>query len=86
MIDCLGTWLTAVIDRLGTWEEPLATWQGDFQDQLEDLIKAWQARRGLAVAVTTRSVGDWCRRTEVAGCLPSCWGWSTRKWLRQAMR
>ena len=49
MIDCLGTWLTAVIDRLGTWEEPLATWQGDFQDQLEDLIKrgrpvvAWQS-------------------------------------------
>jgi adenosylcobinamide kinase/adenosylcobinamide-phosphate guanylyltransferase len=52
MIDCLGTWLTAMIDRLGTWEEPLANWQGDFHDQLQDLIGAWQARRGLAVAVT----------------------------------
>ena len=52
MIDCLGTWLTAMIDRLGTWEEPLASWQGDFHDQLQDLIAAWQARRGLAVAVT----------------------------------
>ena len=30
MIDCLGTWLTAVIDRLGTWEEPLASWQERF--------------------------------------------------------
>ena len=52
MIDCLGTWLTAVIDRLGTWEEPLASWQGDFHDQLQDLITAWRARRGLALAVT----------------------------------
>jgi adenosylcobinamide kinase/adenosylcobinamide-phosphate guanylyltransferase len=52
MIDCLGTWLSAVIDRLGTWEEPPASWQGDFHDQLQDLIGAWQARRGLAVAVT----------------------------------
>jgi adenosylcobinamide kinase / adenosylcobinamide-phosphate guanylyltransferase len=52
MIDCLGTWLTAVIDRLGTWEEPLATWQDDFHHELQDLIKAWQARRGRAVAVT----------------------------------
>jgi adenosylcobinamide kinase / adenosylcobinamide-phosphate guanylyltransferase len=52
LIDCLGTWLTAVIDRLGTWDEPLATWQDDFHHQLQDLIKAWQARRGRAVAVT----------------------------------
>ena len=52
LIDCLGTWLTAVIDRLDTWEEPLPTWQGDFHDQLDDLVKAWQARPGLAVVVT----------------------------------
>jgi adenosylcobinamide kinase / adenosylcobinamide-phosphate guanylyltransferase len=52
LIDCLGTWLTAVIDRLGTWEEPLASWQGAFHDQLQDLITAWQARHGLALAVT----------------------------------
>ena len=52
MIDCLGTWLTAVIDRLGTWDEPLAAWEDDFHHELQDLIKAWQARRGTAVAVT----------------------------------
>ncbi len=23
MIDCLGTWLTATIDHLGTWDQPL---------------------------------------------------------------
>ena len=30
LIDCLGTWLTAVIDRLGTWEEPLRELAGRF--------------------------------------------------------
>jgi adenosylcobinamide kinase/adenosylcobinamide-phosphate guanylyltransferase len=52
MIDCLGTWLTAVIDRLDSWEEPMVHWQGDFHDRLQDLISAWQARQGLAIAVT----------------------------------
>lgn len=52
MVDCLGTWLTAMIDRLGTWEEPLRNWHADFQDQLNDLVEAWQTRRGLALAVT----------------------------------
>jgi len=52
LIDCFGTWLTALIDQLGTWEQPLASWQGEFQDQLEDLVKAWRERRGLAIAVT----------------------------------
>jgi adenosylcobinamide kinase/adenosylcobinamide-phosphate guanylyltransferase len=52
LIDCLGTWLTAVIDRLGTWEEPLPSWQSDFHDQLDDVVEAWRARTGLAVVVT----------------------------------
>jgi adenosylcobinamide kinase / adenosylcobinamide-phosphate guanylyltransferase len=52
LIDCLGTWLTAMIDRLGTWDEPLTNWQGDFHDQLDDLVTAWRARRGVAIAVT----------------------------------
>jgi adenosylcobinamide kinase / adenosylcobinamide-phosphate guanylyltransferase len=52
LIDCLGAWLTAIIDRLGAWEQPLASWHGDFQDRLDDLVQAWQARRGLAIAVT----------------------------------
>jgi adenosylcobinamide kinase / adenosylcobinamide-phosphate guanylyltransferase len=52
LIDCLGTWLTGVIDRLGTWEQPLASWQGTVDDHVDDLVEAWQARRGLALAVT----------------------------------
>jgi adenosylcobinamide kinase / adenosylcobinamide-phosphate guanylyltransferase len=52
MIDCLGTWLTAMVDRLGTWEQPLSSWQDDFQDQVGVLLDAWRARHGLAIAVT----------------------------------
>jgi adenosylcobinamide kinase / adenosylcobinamide-phosphate guanylyltransferase len=52
LIDCLGTWLTTVIDRLDTWEEPLPNWQDDFHDQVDKLVTAWRTRRGLAVAVT----------------------------------
>jgi adenosylcobinamide kinase/adenosylcobinamide-phosphate guanylyltransferase len=52
LIDCLGTWLTAVIDRLDTWEQPLGSWQSDFQDQLDDLVKAWRERSGQVIAVT----------------------------------
>ena len=55
LIDCLGTWLTAVIDRLGTWDEPLPNWQGEFRDQLEELVAAWQSRRGIAIAVTNEA-------------------------------
>lgn len=52
LIDCLGTWLTARIDQLGTWEAPLADWQQDLHDQVDDLVDAWRSCRGLAVAVT----------------------------------
>jgi adenosylcobinamide kinase / adenosylcobinamide-phosphate guanylyltransferase len=52
LIDCLGTWLTTVIDRLDTWEEPLPDWQDAFHDQVDKLVTAWRTRRGLAVAVT----------------------------------
>lgn len=52
LIDCLGTWLTAVIDDLGAWEAPLADWQHHLDDQIDDLLDAWRSCPGLAVAVT----------------------------------
>jgi adenosylcobinamide kinase/adenosylcobinamide-phosphate guanylyltransferase len=52
LIDCLGTWLTAIVDALGTWEQPLTEWEGDFHDQLNDLVDAWRSCAGRAVAVT----------------------------------
>ena len=52
LIDCLGTWVTAVVDQLGTWDEPLAPWQHRFDDHLEELIDAWRRADGPLVAVT----------------------------------
>jgi adenosylcobinamide kinase/adenosylcobinamide-phosphate guanylyltransferase len=52
MIDCLGTWLTATIDEMGTWAAPLPDWQDDFGLRLDQVVEAWQAYPGTAVAVT----------------------------------
>ena len=52
LIDCLGTWVTAVVDQLGTWDQPLVTWQHRFDDHLDALIDAWRAAGGPLVAVT----------------------------------
>jgi adenosylcobinamide kinase/adenosylcobinamide-phosphate guanylyltransferase len=52
LIDCLGTWVTALIDELGTWDEPLPTWKHRFDDQLTALLGAWQATDRVIVAVS----------------------------------
>ncbi len=52
LIDCLGTWVTAVVDQLGTWDEPLARWTHRFDDHLDALIEAWRSASGPLVAVT----------------------------------
>ena len=52
MIDCLGTWLTAIIDQLGSWDAPLTDWQDDLGRELDQVVEAWQTYPGTAVAVT----------------------------------
>ena len=52
LIDCLGTWVTAVVDGLGTWDQPRATWRNRFDVHVDALVEAWRAHPGLAVAVT----------------------------------
>ncbi len=52
LVDCLGTWVGAVVDDLGTWEQPLPTWQDRFDVGLDALVEAWRAHPGLLVAVT----------------------------------
>lgn len=52
LLDCLGTWLTAVVDGLGTWDLPLPEWQPAFDAELAALVQAWREVPGLAVAVT----------------------------------
>lgn len=52
LLDCLGTWVTAVIDALGTWDEPYARWRHRFEPRVDDLVNAWAAAPGPLVAVT----------------------------------
>lgn len=52
LIDCLGTWVTAVVDELGTWEAPLTHWQADFDLRLDALVQAWTTCPATLVAVT----------------------------------
>lgn len=52
LIDCLGTWVTAVVDDLGTWDERLAAWENRFDRELDRLERAWRAAPGPVVAVT----------------------------------
>jgi adenosylcobinamide kinase / adenosylcobinamide-phosphate guanylyltransferase len=52
LIDSLGSWLTAALDRLEAWQAPPEAWTEAFDDQLEDLVDAWLSCRQPAVAVT----------------------------------
>ena len=55
MVDSLGTWLTATVDRFGTWDRPLAAWQDRFDAELAELTDAWATHPGPAVAVTNEA-------------------------------
>jgi adenosylcobinamide kinase/adenosylcobinamide-phosphate guanylyltransferase len=52
LVDCLGTWLTAVVDGMDTWDVPLTRWQDAFDARLDALVAAWRTVPGTAVAVT----------------------------------
>ncbi|HZA03158.1 MAG TPA: bifunctional adenosylcobinamide kinase/adenosylcobinamide-phosphate guanylyltransferase [Propionibacteriaceae bacterium] len=52
MIDSLGSWLTAVLDRLEAWSAPAEAWSDAVADQVTDLVDAWRSCRRTAVAVT----------------------------------
>jgi adenosylcobinamide kinase / adenosylcobinamide-phosphate guanylyltransferase len=52
MIDSLGSWLTAALDRLEAWSAPPEVWADGLTDQVGDLVDAWRSCRRIAVAVT----------------------------------
>ena len=52
MIDSLGSWVTAVLDRLEAWSAPPEAWSDAYDDQVTDLVEAWRSCRRVAVAVT----------------------------------
>lgn len=52
LVDCLGTWVTALINGLDGWETPAALWRPRFDAAVDALCQAWSAADGPAVAVT----------------------------------
>jgi adenosylcobinamide kinase/adenosylcobinamide-phosphate guanylyltransferase len=52
LLDCLGTWLTRLIDDLQGWERPPADWAADWRAAADILLESWRALRYDAVAVT----------------------------------
>ncbi len=51
IIDCLGTWLTGLVDRAGLWEDRLAA-QRLLERERAELVDAVAQTRRLVVAVT----------------------------------
>jgi adenosylcobinamide kinase/adenosylcobinamide-phosphate guanylyltransferase len=52
LLDCLGTWLTRLIEDLDGWQRPRAGWEADWRVAVDDLVAAWRDVPHLAVAVT----------------------------------
>jgi len=52
LIDCLGTWLTSVIDELDGWDQLRDDWEPVLHDRLADTVEAISEHRGTVVAVT----------------------------------
>lgn len=52
LIDCLGTWLTGVLDELDVWEAPREDWQAGLHARTSALVAAWTRCPHDVVAVT----------------------------------
>jgi len=51
LVDCLGTWLSGVLDSVGAWERQEG-WEHRLDDRLADFLDAWQSLTVPAVAVS----------------------------------
>jgi adenosylcobinamide kinase / adenosylcobinamide-phosphate guanylyltransferase len=52
LVDCLGTWLTRLIDGLHGWDRPRDDWELTWREALDALVAAWRDSEDLVVAVT----------------------------------
>ena len=50
LLDCLGTWVTALLDELEAWHRPAEAWQPAFDERVAEFLRAW--READVVAVT----------------------------------
>lgn len=52
LLDCLGTWVTALMDDLQGWDRPATAWRSDFDARVQDLVDVWATASGPLIAVT----------------------------------
>lgn len=51
LIDCLGTWVSRVLDEVGAWEREEG-WERGVDERLQSFVDVWQATRVPVVAVS----------------------------------
>lgn len=52
MVDCLGTWLTAVLDQADAWDRPNQEVEGIVRARLDPAVEALASSQGPVVLVT----------------------------------
>nr|WP_208415750.1 bifunctional adenosylcobinamide kinase/adenosylcobinamide-phosphate guanylyltransferase [Saccharomonospora amisosensis] len=51
LVDCLGTWLSRVLDEVGAWQQEQG-WQQRVDERLRDFVDAWRTTTVPIVAVS----------------------------------
>lgn len=52
IVECLATWVTAMLDELDAWERPEGEWDAAVEERIAAVLDAWVRATGPLVAVT----------------------------------
>ena len=52
LVDCLGTWLTALLDELDVWDSIRDEWEPKVIARIDEAVDAWRTSTATLVAVT----------------------------------
>lgn len=52
IVECLATWVTALLDESDAWERPAGEWEAQVEERIAAMIVAWEHAAGPLVAVT----------------------------------
>lgn len=52
LIDCLGTWVAALLDELDVWDAIREDWEPKVMERVDEAVEAWRASTATLVAVT----------------------------------
>ena len=55
IIECLATWVTAMLDELDAWEAPGSDWENALVARVDATVDAWMRASGPLVAVSNEA-------------------------------